>query len=378
MKITDGCPIYVWALFFIVFAFLAYVIGNWLMIRVRQVEGFNANTTYTYKPSSKAPNTTIQFGRLDLVADISSACAFLKVDNKLIKTDPSSNKTAKSDYTVNPSKLQIYNMYNDITSVNGSSNSIYTAMDASFAHLFDANKLKALRPQDISAQWQETNAVQIDDAIYNTVNFFVIQSGDNNRECASGAKAKVSGLSAFFIQSIIQNKSNDTVLQSLKYAYYAIVKPRFVANALSNIYWQNAQTFTNADYGSNDSILYALNTFCELVNNPTLAADLSANSAASVVGTANSPFPNNDPILMYQTASVAFEIGRFVNQFANLSAPKIQTNLSTFVAGYPQYLEKASQSAPASPLAFFMKNPPDAADCGSASILQEKMSSIHY
>ena len=375
MKITGNCPIYVWSLFCVVFVFIAFVVGNWMYGRISQIEGFSANTTYTYKPSSKSPNTKIQFGPLDLVTDVSSICAFLKVDNTLVKTDPSSNKLAqKGDYTVPATKLQIYTMYNSVASLNGSSNAVYAAMDASYSHLFDSSGLRAMRPQDISAQWQAVNAVQIDDALFNTVNFFVIQSGDTNRKCANN----VSGFSAFFLNAIIQNKSNDNVLKSLKYAYYAIIKPRFLANTLSNIYWQNEPKFTNADYGSNDSILYVLNTFGDLVNNPTLAADLSANSAAAVVGVPNSPFPNNDPISMYQTASVAFEMGRFVNQFANMNAPKIQTTVSTFVAGYPQYLEKASQSVPVSPVAFLAQNPPDASDCDSASILKEKLSTINY
>jgi len=377
----NDCPIYAWGLFFIVFAFIAYIVGNWLLSgwKFRGVDGFAANTTYTYQPSTKAPNKKIQFGSVDLAVDVSFVCAFLKVDNALIKTDPSTNKFApKSDYTVPPTKLQIYTMYNSVTSLNGSSASVYEAMDISFAHLFDANKLKTLRPQDISAQWMNVNAIQIDDGLYNTVDFFVIQTGDKNRQCASGPNAKASGLSTFFLHSIIENKSNTTVLQSLKYAYYAIVKPRFLANTLSNMYWQNVSTFTNADKGTNDSILYVLNTLCELVQNPTLAADLSANSAASVVGVENSPFPSTAPIQMYQTASVAYELCRFVNQFASSANPKIQTTASTFVSGYPQYLEKANQIVPVSPLLFLLQNPPDDTDCGSATYLQNGLSTLVY
>ena len=340
--------------------------------KTNYLDGFTDNAQYTYKSSSATPNSSIQFGNNDLVVDVSSICAFLKVDNQLVKVDPSANKfTTDSDYTTTPSKLKIYNMYNSIAGLSGSSDSVYKAMDASFESLFDVNKLKTLRPQDISAQWQEVNAIQTDDALYNSVIFFVMQSGNMGRQCPATAEL---GLSDYFLRSIIQNKSNGNALQSLKYAYYAIIKPRFLANLISNMYLQNAQTLTNEDKGSNDSIVFVLNTISDLANNSTLVADLSYNSAASIVGAKNSPIPNNDTLRMYQTIGIAYELCRFVNA----SNTKIQTTLSTLAAGYPQYMEKANQSAPLSPLLFLLKNPPDASDCASASNLINHLSNTNF
>ena len=361
----SNCPVYLQLLFFIGFAFIAFLIVNWVVLtRPSSMEGF------TYAPSTQTPNNTISFEYLDLVNDASSICDFLKVDNQLVIVDPSNLSATNSDYTVPKTNLQIYTMYNKLLGANGISTELTESMDASYGAMFDAKLLKDLAPQDISAQWLALNAVKLDDELYNTTNMFIIKPG----KCPSSDN-NVSGLSSFFLQSIIKNKSNSTVLQSLKNAYYAIIKPRFLANKLSNMYWTNENSFTNADKGTNHSVLYVLNTLCELIKEPTLAADLSANGAANIIGT-DTPFPSKEPIQIYQIASVVYEMGRFVGQFGG--SGKIKTTASTFAAGYPKYLEKLNTTPPNSPFLFILKNPPDANDCASAVNLQKAITNLNY
>lgn len=370
---ADSCPIYLQLLFVIVFAFLAFLILNWTMsvFRNPHLEGF------TYKPSSLAPNTTVSFSQVDLVTDASSICEFLKIDNQLVKSDPSNASFVKSDYAVPKTSLQIDKMYSVFTTSSGTSNALTEALDGSYGNMFDTKYLESLRPQDISAQWLSMNAIKTDDALYNTVKLFVIQSDvANGGKCASADR--VDGLSNYFLQSIIKHQSNSAALQELKQAYYAVIKPRFVANKLSNIYWENSKSFTNSDKGSNDSIIYVINTFGELVNSPTLAADLSANGAANIVAP-GTPFPNKDPIQIYQTVSVVYELCKFVNKFRELGeSAKIKTDAKTFYSGYPEYLKKANQTEPSSPFLFILKNPPDENDCPSTTVLQNGLSSILY
>lgn len=365
----SNCPVYLQLLFIIVFAFIAFLVVNWaahfiLLKRLSSMEGF------TYSPSTQTPNNTISFEYLDLVNDASSICDFLKVDNQLVIVDPSNLSATTSDYTVPKTNLQIYAMYNKLLGANGISTELTEAMDASYGAMFDSKLLKDLAPQDISAQWLALNAVKLDDELYNTTNMFIAQSG----KCPSSDN-NVTGLSTFFLQSIIKNKSNSTILQSLKNAYYAVIKPRFLANKLSNIYWTNENSFTNADKGTNHSVLYVLNTFCELIKEPTLVADLSANGAANIIG-ADTPFPSKEPIQIYQIASVVYEMGRFVGQFSG--SGKIKTTASTFAAGYPKYLEKVNKTPPNSPFLFILKTPPDANDCASAANLQTEITNLKY
>jgi hypothetical protein len=141
------------------------------------------------------------------------------------------------------------------------------------------------------------------------------------------------------------------------------------------MYWTNENSFTNADKGTNHSVLYVLNTFCELIKEPTLVADLSANGAANIIG-ADTPFPSKEPIQIYQIASVVYEMGRFVGQFGG--SGKIKTTASTFSAGYPKYLEKVNTTPPNSPFLFILKNPPDTNDCASAANLQTEMTNLKY
>jgi hypothetical protein len=358
-------------LFVAVFGFIAFLIIHWVLSSFQRrgaIEGF------TYKPSSAAPNTKVSFSYLDLISDASSICEFIKIDNTLVKSDPSNTSIVKSDYTVPSANLQIYKLYNALLG-NGASQALTDAMDASYGKLFDSKRLNSMRPQDISAEWVDMNATQTDDALYNTVKLFVIQS-----EVVDGGKCAsvndVDGMSAYFLKSITENKSNEGALQALKHAYYAIVKPRFLANRLSNMYWDNVQSFKSADKDSNNSLIYVVNTFSELMQTPTLETDLSANGAANVIGP-DTPFPSKDPIQIYQTASVVYELGRFVNK-SRQSDGKIKTDLVTFNAGYPKYLKSATGDSQTSPFLFLLQNPPDSNDCPSAAYLEPGFSNIQY
>jgi hypothetical protein len=372
---TPECPLYLYLIFAVAFLFVAYLVANWIATKVgfpsKSREMYTTNPKYTYIPSSAAPNTTIQFGLLDLVTDISNICEFVKIDSKLIHRDPSDSIAARSDYTVPVSQLKIYTMYSDYASSNASAN-IVQLMDASYGKFFDASQLKSKSEKDITAEWLAVNAIEIDDAIYNTGNFFVIQGGKKGR-CS-----KTSGLSNYFLQSIIQNNANSGILTSLKYAYYAVIKPRFLATALTRIYWENQQNFTNEDKETNNSVVYVLNTMSELAHNPTLTEDLSANGAADILSGQNgaeAPF-SSDALRLYQTASIAYEIGKFVSKFGKSGSTnaKITTDLPKFNAGYPEYLKKISPEGAdplSSPFLFALKNPPDSNDCSYGVILAE-------
>lgn len=361
----SDCPLYLLFLFVLVFLFVAYLIVEWIRTRsAAEKEGYanGGNAQYTYIPSSSTPNSTIQFGVHDLLIDLSNVCGFLKVDNKLLpETDPKKPSAMKSDYSVPPTSLQLYKWYTNAVGMNPSS-SVNSVLDASYSKFFDAGQLKKMRPQDISSEWIAINETQIDDQLYNTVNYFVIQSGISGRPCTAGK-----GLSDYFLTSIIQNQQNQRILSSLKFAYYAIIKPRFLAKLLADMYQQNAVSLTNSDKETSDSVLYVLNTMCELAGNPTLIADLSANDAAHIVD--GKTIFTMDTLLVYQTVGVIYELGRFASHCA-----KIKTDLARFNAGYPLYLQKISpdpnKEPPHSPIQFVLKYPPDKTNCNSAANLR--------
>ena len=237
----------------------------------------------------------------------------------------------------------------------------------SYGRLFDTTQLSKLTEENVAKLWNENAAIMLDDTIYNGSNFFVIQSGLNNRKCASSGK-EWPGLSSYFLQQIQKNKSSSSVLLSLKMAYYAIIKPRFLLNTLSNVYWQNVQTITNGDKGTQDSILFVLNTFASLSQINTLKEDLTADGVAKIISD-DSPF-TLDSLWLYQMMSCAFELYRYVAYFKEYGSattssgnPAITTTASIFISGYPIYLQKINQVAPESPLVFLLKNPPNKTDC---------------
>jgi hypothetical protein len=195
-----------------------------------------------------------------------------------------------------------------------------------------------------------------------------MQSKSNAPQCQPG-------LSSYFLNLIQKNKYSGSTLTSLKNAYYAIIKPRFLMNALSNVYWQNAQSLTNSDKGTNNTILYVINTFASTVNTNTLSTDLSENNVANIISSSSVKTPfTKDSIWCYQTISIAFELYRFVSKFQKNSA--VTTTLDSIMGGYDQYLQKVNQVAPTSALLFLLENPVNDKNCPLVSTLQKYINDI--
>lgn len=278
------------------------------------------------------------------------------------------NSNINGDYTVPYTQLQIYKLYNITTGYSSTGNdNTYKIMDMSYGRFFDATQLGKLTDENVAKLWNENASIIIDDTIYNGSNYFVIQSGLNNRKCASSGKAWP-GLSSYFLQQILKNKSSNSGLLSLKNAYYAIIRPRFLLNTLSNAYWQNVQTITNSDKGTQDSIVFVLNTFANLSGINTLKEDLEAEGVAKII-LDDSPF-TIDSLWLYQLMSISFELYRYIAYFKEYGSattssgnPAITTTASVFISGYPMYLQKINQVSPESPLVFLLKNPPSKTEC---------------
>ena len=274
-------------------------------------------------------------------------------------------------------------MYNLATGYSGTSNTnSYNAMDISYGIFFDASQLSKLTDNNIAKMWNENPSILIDDTLYNGSKYFVIQSNEVNRKCASYGK-EWDGLSSYFLKQIQQNKSNSDVLLSLKKAYYAIIKPRFLMNTLSNIYWQNVHSLTNSDKGTHDSIIFVLNTCSNLANNNTISVDLSENEVAKIISE-DTPF-TIDALWLYQSISLSFELYRFIEYFkiygsvtTNSRNPAITTTVGTFISGYPIYLKKINQVEQKSPLVFLLKNLPSNNDCPIVNKLMPYYNNIMF
>ena len=360
-------PTYILILFVAISIGLVYMIAHWFFGNMNSGEEGFENNKYKYIPDANAPNSVITFGIADLAVDISSACGFIKVDSQLIKktptsgTDPASTTappTADEEYTVPYSQLQLYKLYNDATGYSTATNAnIYAKMDLIYGPLFDSSQLGSLSDENIDKTWETNQSSVINDALYKGFDYFVVQSESSNRTCDQG-------LSSFFLQLIKKNKSSSSTLLSLKNAYYSIIKPRFLANTLSNMYWKNVKTITNDDKGTNNSIIFALNTFGAIANTSTLLTDLSENNVAQIISNTTSVTPFTiDSILGYHSLSVAFELYRYVKYFeghgedtSGDKKPAIKTTYDRFISGYPQYLSKVNQIAPDSPLVFTLRN----------------------
>jgi hypothetical protein len=347
---------------------------NWLWGKMRgnsQIEGYE-NPQYTYLPSKKMPNLSMEFGISDLAIDISYACDFIKIDNQLTGTSRAKANTTENtlttpnenDYTVPYTELQIYKMYNSATGFSTTSNeNIYKKMDLSYGDLFDTTKISKLSDENIANMWKSNKSILLDDSIYNTLNYFVIQSTMANRKCISGI-----GLSSYFLKQIQRNKDTPSVLIALKNAFYAIIKPRFLTNTLSNIYWKNAKTITNNDKGTYNSIVFILNTYSSLANTNTLSNDLAEENVAKIVSN-DTPF-TIDSLWLYQLGCIAIELYRFTSKFQKNGMvtsgdgnPAINTTAGNFISGYPLYLQKVNQVEPTSPILFFLENLPDNSEC---------------
>ena len=399
-------PSYILFLFAIVSIVLSYIVLTWIWGNVIKIQSINmvegyTNPQYKYMPSNSSPNLSIQFGLADLAVDISSACGFIKVDSKLIKQAPTSttpsqttspstsgnpsstpastqppiptsaatpSANSNNDYTVPYTQLQIYKMYNSATGYSSTSNlNIYKMMDASYGSLFDSSNILNMTDANIEKLWNTNKSVIIDDTLYNGSKFFVIESNQSNRQCGKG-------LLSYFLQQVQKNKANPTILLSLKNAYYGIVKPRFLVNTLSNVYWQNEQSLTNSDKGTSNSVVFVLNTFAGLASTNTLSADLSANEVAQVISP-DTPF-TMDSLWLYQMVSISFELYRFCSNFQSNGTPAITTTAGTFISGYQKYLQKINQNAPQSPLLFLLQNLPNNSECAVVNTLSTYANNI--
>jgi hypothetical protein len=254
-------------------------------------------------------------------------------------------------YSVPYTQLQIYKMYNSATGYSNTSNEkLYAIMDNSYGMLFDSAELSNLTDKNIEKLWNEHTSNSIDNVLYNDTNYFAIQSKSANRTRDV--------FTSYFLQKVKKNKSNAGVLLSLKHAYYAIIKPRFLLNTLSTVYWQNVKYLTNSDKGTHDSVIFVLNTCSSLARNSTLSADLSEADVAKILSN-DTPF-TMDSLLLYQLVSISFELYQFVIQFeknAYVSSNPI-TTASKFISGYPLYLKKVNQIEQTSPLVFLLQYPP--------------------
>lgn len=367
-------PTYIQILYFALFAFLSVLVIGWIRTILsgrRIMEGatpktpYSTNPKYTYIPSVAASAPKIEFGLSDLDAEFENACAFLKLDSSLAYVDPSASTyaiaTQTSDYSVAQSDLKINTLYNnsvDIRKTDGITNS----MDASYGTLFDSKTIQDWSNDKIVNAWNNMKSVQMDDAIYNAVSYYAINSANIKTDGSVPSMAtdvSATTLGNYFLQGIIANKFSPGALVKLKNAYYAIVKPRFLANAISNVYWSNWQALMNADGASRDSICYVVNTMNDLVANATLPTDLSGTNIQSIVSTSDVPTPFTlDALRLYQTISVTYELHQFLIQFSKETPNPIQTTPASFAKGFQQYLDTLNKVSVPSTLVFLLQNPP--------------------
>lgn len=380
-------PVYIKILYFAICIFLLTLIVRWFLSAGTTREGatsktpYMTNPQYSYIPSEGDSNLRIKFGLGDLDVELENAVAFLKLDNSIVYTDPSA-VVQPSEYSVPQANLKIDTLYNN--SINAtqysSTSGITSTMDASYGQFFDSNTIQDWTNEKIQTKWNEMNSVQIDDAIYNTAKYFVIQSEEKDRLCLNMA-TDTSGASfgGYFLQGIIANKFNPSGLLKLKNAYYSVIKPRFLANKASNVYWQNWQTLTNADGKSHDSVVYVINIINGLVTTPTLPEDLSGANTQTIVSSAELKTPfTMDSLRIYQTVSIAYELCRFLGQFSAVLKPEqnpIKTTASVFVVGFQKYLDTLNKVSIPSTLAFAINHPPNDTVC-SIKVLIDNLKTI--
>ena len=370
MKAALSCPLYINLLCLAIFLFLSGLILRWIFHSKKEgatgKTPYSTNPKYTYIPSTTGSNIpTIEFGLSDLDMEFENACAFLKIDSSLSYVDPSAITVQTSDYSVPKSDLKINTLYENVVNTS-KKDGIANAMDASYGAIFDSKNLKEWTNDKIVSTWNNMNSVQIDDALYNSVNYFVINSG-KGRCLSMATDTSANTLGNYFLQGIIANKFSSGALLKLKNAYYAIVKPRFLANTISTQYWNNWQTLMNADGKSYDSIVYVINTMNDLVSGSTLPSDLSGTNTQTIISTdaIKTPF-TIDSLRLYQTTSVAHELYKFINKFPIMSPNPIQTTPATFYAGFQKYLDTLNKVSIPSTLAFVIKNPPNPENCSTA------------
>jgi hypothetical protein len=106
-----------------------------------------------------------------------------------------------------------------------------------------------------------------------------------------------------------------------------------------------------------------------------LADNLSANEVADVL--TNTQF-TVETLRGYQLICIAFELYRFISYFGKNKSSKTRTitTFTTFISGFPEYLNKINQVAVESPLVFLLRNLPNKNECDVANKLLPFLSSI--
>jgi hypothetical protein len=287
----------------------------------------------------------MEIGLSDLDIEFEHVCEFLKLDNNWKLEDPSSIVQA-SDYSVPLADLKINTLYSNAIQ------SVQSAMDSIYGKIFDASYLQTLSNPQIVSSWNSMAEIQIDDSLFNTVNSFTINSKDDIPCINMDTDSKGITLGNYFLRGIIANKFSKGSLQKLKNTYYAIVKPRFMANTVAKIYMENWKILMNSDGKSHDSVIFVLNTMNELVAGSTLPTDLSGTDILPIM--TDSPF-TIDSLHLYQTTSVFYELYKFVKQYPS----EIQTIPASFYDGFQKYLDTLNKISVISIIGFVMKNPPD-------------------
>jgi hypothetical protein len=354
----------------LIFLFLLALIVHWLSSSSssRRIEGaqtktpYSTNPTYTYVASFSANSApSMKFGLGDLDTELERTCDFLKYDNSLL--DPSYNSETGTEYSVAESELKLHGLYKNAVSQDDPE----SAMDASFGKMFDSRVIQDWTNEKLVSTWHEMESVKVDNAIFTLTDNFVIHSDKPPGCVAMNSDSSGTTFGGYFLQAIIYNKFDKAELLKLKKAYYFVIKPRFLANKVAELYWQNWQTLMNADGKSHDSILYVLNVMSSLVASATLPVDLSGTGVKNILTTKEKPSPfTMDSLRLYQTSSVAYELFRFMKRFsAELPAGKspIKTTVPIFVDGFQKYLDTLNKISVASIMAFVLKNPPNPKDC---------------
>lgn len=296
------------------------------------------NTKYIYIPSNSNPGNQFEFGLADLEDEAKSICDFIKVDGKLVVIDPSATDI-NGDYTKPKTDLEIHKLFTSAT------NSPDKIMDEYFkSKPFDYESLKDKPAKTVLS---ESNEMVEMDQLYNDILYFAADK--SSADVPSSRKYSVQWM-PYFVNAVKENSNNQTALAELKKSFYSMVRPILQQKILFKIYEDNAARLRNIDGGSNDSILYVLNTSAELSS--------PSNSEPDSAEKENPSFPK-DRIRLFQITGLLIGLNQFIERISKNSQPLIKMDTPKFVAGFPLYLKKKNQVALPSATVFLLKNPPN-------------------
>lgn len=337
--------LFVFVLLFFVFLILNWVGSQWNIGFGRKIgETMTTNTKYIYIPSNSNPGNQFEFGLADLEDEAKSICDFIKVDGKLVVIDPSATDI-NGDYTKPKTDLEIHKLFTSATS------SPDKIMDEYFkTKPFDYESLKDKPVKQFLSESKEMAEM---DQLYNDILYFAADK--SGADVPSSRKYSVQWM-PYFINAVQENSNNQTALAELKKSFYSMVRPILQQKILFKIYEDNATRLRNIDGGSNDSILYVLNTSAELAS-PSNISTSEPDSAEKE----NPSFPK-DRIRLFQITGLLLGLNQFIERISKNSQPLIKMNVPKFVAGFPLYLNKKNQVALPSATVFILKNPPNIAE----------------